>query len=108
MDDLEKDWKLKLRYGKLKTPFKHYIVIAKGIVGELEDGFSCPPGNAFMGMKIWASSEDESAEIVQSIGNQIGFSVTGNIEIFTSEPAQPPAENPFGYDINFTPFQENE
>jgi hypothetical protein len=43
------DWKLKLKFGKLKTPFRHYSVIAEGVVGELKDGFSCRPGSAFMG-----------------------------------------------------------
>ena len=105
MDDSQKDWKLKLRYGKLTTPYKHFTVIAEGIAGELEDGFSCPPGNAFIGMKVWASDYDEAGNMVQSIGEQIGFKVTGEIEIFDSTPEEPPEEKPYGYDINFTPFQ---
>ena len=99
-----KDWKLKLRYGKLTTPFRHYTVIAEGVVGKLAEGFSCPPGNAFMGMKTWASSTDESADMVTVIGRQIGFTVTGDIQIYDTEPSEPPRERPFGYDIQFTPF----
>jgi len=34
MDDSQKDRKLKLRYGKLTTPYKHFSVIAEGIAGE--------------------------------------------------------------------------
>lgn len=50
-DDADKNWKLRLRYGKLKTPYRHYTALAEGEVrGEL-DGFSYPPGPAFMGMK---------------------------------------------------------
>jgi hypothetical protein len=30
-----KDWKLKLRYGKIKIDFKHFTVLTDGIVGEL-------------------------------------------------------------------------
>ena len=56
-------WKLRLRYGRLQTPYSHYTVIAEGIVGELKHGFSCPPGHAFMGMKTWSTSADESADM---------------------------------------------
>jgi hypothetical protein len=108
MDDetADNDWKLKLRYGRLQTPFKHYTVIAEGVVGELADGFSCRPGSAFMAMKTWASSADESADMVRVIGGKIGFQVTGDTEVYATEPTQPPRVNPFGYDINFTPFGE--
>ena len=100
----EPDWKLKLRYGKLSTPFKHFTVIADGDAGELIDGFSCPIGPAFMSMKTWSSNSDESADMIVSIGKQIGFTVTGKIEIYEAEPDQPPGENPHGYAIKFTPY----
>ena len=100
----EKDWKLKFRYGKLETPYQHFTAIAEGIVGELAAGFSCPKGNAFMAMKTWASSSGESADMVKVIGAQIGFTVTGRINIYVSEPTQPPNDKPLGYDIKFTPF----
>ena len=102
--DSEKDWKLKLKYGKLTTPYKHYTLIAHGVVGSLVDGFECREGNAYMGIKVWATSEDEAFDMIQSIGDQIGFSVTGKIELLETDPEQRPAEEPFGYDINFTPF----
>lgn len=107
-EQTDKDWKLKLRYGKLTTPFHHYTAIAEGVVGELTDGFSCPPGAAFMAIKTWASSTDESGDMVATIGKQIGFTVTGAIQIYETEPEQPPRDNPFGYDIYFTPFDANE
>jgi hypothetical protein len=103
-DAPETDWKLKLRYGRLKTPYRHFTVIAEGLVGVLAEGFSCPPGSAFMGMKAWSSSPDESADMAQSIGREIGFTVTGRIQIYDTEPQQPPRERPYGYDIHFTPF----
>jgi hypothetical protein len=104
MGELEKDWKLKLKYGKLATPYKHFTIIAPGEVNELSGGFECPKGNAFMGMKIWAESFEQAADVFQSIGNQIGFKTTGDLELFESDPIEPPDENPFGYDIKFTPF----
>ena len=105
-DAADEDWKLKLRYGRLRTPFKHYTAIAEGVVGELAEGFACRPGTAFMAMKTWASSADESADMVRVIGEQIGFRVTGHTRVYDTEPTQPPRPNPFGYDINFTPFDE--
>ena len=67
MEENEKDWRLKLRYGKLETPYKHFTVIAEGEVDELKDGFECPEGSAFMAMKIWAESHEESFDVYQSI-----------------------------------------
>lgn len=103
---MEKDWKLKLKYGKLKTPYKHYTVLGDGIVGELIDGFECRPGPAWMGMKTWAESSDESADMIQVIGKKIGFEITGKIEVFETDPTEPPKENPYGYGITFTPYEQ--
>jgi hypothetical protein len=100
------DWKLKLRYGKIKTSYKHFTVLGAGVAGELVEGFSCPKGNAWMGMKVWATSTEEAGDMIQAIGSDIGFEVTGDIEVYETEPVQPPQENPFGYDINFTPFEK--
>lgn len=106
MDNSEKDWKLKLRYGKLQTSYKHVTLIAEGIAGELSDGFECSPGSAYMGMKAWVSSDEEAADMIQAIGTQIGFEVTGDIQLYHTEPEEPPKDNPYGYDIKFTPFTE--
>src|SRR6476660_5047488 len=89
-----KDWKLDLRYGRLKTPYHHYTVFAEGVAGELSEGYSCPRGPAFMGMKTWASSEEESANMIQVFAKHVGFTVTGNIQVYSTEPSKPPSENP--------------
>lgn len=101
----ENDWKLKLRYGKGITPYTHYTVLAEGICEEMIDGFSCPRGNAIMGIKVCASDIDEPAYMVKNIGSQIGYEVTGEIQIYESEPEEPPRNNPHGYDIQFTPYE---
>jgi hypothetical protein len=54
MNESESNWKLKLRYGKLRTELSHFTVLADGIVTELPDGFSCRSGPAWMAMKAWA------------------------------------------------------
>ncbi|MEO8404914.1 MAG: hypothetical protein ABI480_09970 [Chitinophagaceae bacterium] len=103
---MENNWKLQLRYGKLQTAFKHRTLLAEGVANEMKEGFLCRPGPAFMGIKVWISSDEEAAEIIQSIGTKIGFEVTGDIQIFDTEPLQPPQDKPYGYDINFTPFEK--
>lgn len=104
----DKDWKLKFRYGKLSTPYRHYTAIAEGVAGELTDGFSCPPGDAFMSMKTWVSSTDECSAMAAAIGRQIGFTVTRAIQIYDTEPDLPPRDRPFAYDIGFQPFGGDE
>ena len=42
--------------------------------------------------------------MIRVIGEQIGFTVTGRILIYDTEPSEPPGENPHGYDIGFSPF----
>ena len=101
------NWKLELRYGRIVTPYKHFTAIADGVVGELQDGFECRPGPAVMSIKTWATDADESAHMARIIGQQIGFSATGKIEIYETEAEQPPGENPHGYDINFVPYNED-
>ena len=101
------DWKLNLRYGKLTTPYSHYTALAEGRMERANNDFGAPLGPAWMGMKMWASSADESADMIESIGRHIGFSVTGKIQVYATEAVQPPRENPFGYDIKFTPFKDD-
>lgn len=101
----ESNWKLKYKYGINKTSYNHYTVLARGVGKNIEKGFNCPDGNAVMAMKIWSTTYEEAADVFQSIGTQIGFTTTGDIEIFDSEPEEPPQENPSGYNINFTPFK---
>lgn len=107
MSEDDQDWKLKLRYGRVATPFEHFTVIAEGEVGTLTDGFECRPGCAFMGMKVWAMSTSQADDMIQSIGGQIGFRVAGRIQVNETEPTQPPKDRPYGYDIQFTPFEKH-
>lgn len=98
------DWKLRLRYGKDATSFQHFSLIADGVAGHLVEGFECRPGPAVMSMKVWASDADEAADMIVSIGRQIGFEVTGKIDIYETAPDQPPREHPHGYAIGFVPY----
>ena len=105
MADDTTDWKLKLRYGKLTTPFTHFSLIADGLVREaLRPGFECPVGRAYMAMSVWASDEDEAFDMIQQIGADIGFVCDGDIQLYDTPPDQPPRDAPFGYGIAFTPY----
>lgn len=102
-----KNWKLKLRTGKLITPFKHFTLIADGFVdSELRDGLYCPLGNAMMGMSAWATSANEAIDLISMIAQKIGFIIDGEIEVYDSEPKEPPKDTVFGYDINFIPYSD--
>jgi hypothetical protein len=103
MNDKYKNWKLKLRYGKLRTPYKHFTAITKGTV---EESSTFSPGNAFMGIKMWAATYDDAADLVESVARQVCFTITGKIELFDTEPQEPPREDAYGYDVDFTYFQE--
>jgi len=100
------NWKLQLKYGKIQSPYSHFTVLADGEVGELNPDFKCRKGKAWMGMKIWSSSSEQSVEMVESIGQDIGFNVTGKIMVYKTQPNQPPRENPYAYEITFTPYGE--
>lgn len=99
------DWKLKLRYGTLQTPYAHFTVLADGVAGELSGGYACRPGRAWMSMRAWATSAEESIDMAKGIADEIGFDVDGRVEVYETEPEQPPGDRPRGYDIMFTPYQ---
>jgi hypothetical protein len=105
MSEGHRDWKLKLRHGHLTTPFTHFTVMAEGVAGTLSDGFECCPGSAIMTMKVWAMSAEQAAEMITSIGGRIGFRVASGIDVYVTEPTDAPQEQPYGYDIRFTPFE---
>ncbi len=103
-EETHPSWKAQLRYGKIQTTLRHFTALAEGTAGKLPEGFVCRPGHAFMAMKTWASSAGQSADMIRAIGERIGFKVTGDIQIYETEPHLPPREKPHGYDIKFTPF----
>jgi hypothetical protein len=107
-DSDDRDWKLKLRYGQLQTTFSHFTVLADGVAGDLKDGFECRRGPAIMAMKTWAESVDQSADMIRAIGRQVGFAVTGDVQVYETEPESPPRATPHGYDIRFTPFDADQ
>lgn len=106
MFDKLKNWKLKLRYGKLKTPFLHFTVMLDGIVTDkIDKKFSCPQGLAWMGIKVWAKDVDEAGDVAHAIALDLGFQ-PNRVMVYSTEPKQPPRGIPSGYDAQFTPYSE--
>jgi hypothetical protein len=103
---IAKDWKLKLRYGKLKTPYQHFTIIVPVIINEFIEDFSAQPGKAYAGIKMWATDIDEAIDLTCSLAKHTGFEITGKIEVHKTDPVQPPGNNPNAYDINFSYYQE--
>jgi hypothetical protein len=98
------DWKLKLRYGKLTTDFTHYTIIADGKVVKNNADYNTSLGPAFMAMKVWAKDIDNANDVIVAVGKHLGFNVAGKLEVFKTDPQQAPKDHPYGYDINFTPY----
>jgi hypothetical protein len=96
--------RLRLRYGPLGTLRRHYTAIAEGVVQTLAEGFPCRPGSAYMGINLWASSLEQSVDMVRVIGRRIGFAVTGTVQVYETEPHEPATDSARGYGITFTPF----
>ena len=105
MSEDDADWKLKLRYGKTTTPYSHFTLFADGQATQENSDYSIMPGPYIMALKVWATDHSEATNMIIEIGGMLKFRVTGKIEIFTSEPEQPPGDNPSAYGANFTAYK---
>ena len=103
----DKDWKLKLRYGKIKTPYQHFTAIAQGVVVTSDNSLQCPAGPAMITIRTWATDAAQSAQIIQFFGSELGYEITEDIQIYETDPERPPKDQPYGYGINVTPFEND-
>jgi len=44
--------------------------------------------------------------MIEAFSPQLGFRVTGRIQIYETEPSEPPRDKPFGDGIGFTPYEK--
>ncbi|KCZ92980.1 hypothetical protein [Hyphomonas johnsonii] len=103
-DDAPADWKLKLRYGQTTTDYSHFAVIADGAIVEPNADMNTQLGPCVLSLKAWATDADECADMLVAIANQVGFKIAEKIDIYATEPDEPPKDKPFGYDLRFTPY----
>ncbi len=62
-----------------------------------------------MGIKVWAIDCGMAIDMARVIGEDIGFKVKqshDSILVYDTAPEEPPSDNPYGYDIKFTPYTE--
>ena len=90
------------------TNFTHYTMLADGEVFEPNADFHTECGRYIMAMKVWAKDADQAADMIVAIGQRLGFKPDGELQVFVTEPEEPADEQPFGYDINFTSYSEDE
>jgi hypothetical protein len=102
--DFLKNWKLKLRYGRLKTNFRHYTLLADGEIATPNADYRTEVGPAVFGMKVWAPNIDEAVDMIRVIGRHLGFLPLGHIQVYETEPDEPPRQQPHGYHLKFIPY----
>jgi hypothetical protein len=103
--DVPHDWKLLYQNGTLNTRFKHYSVIADGVAGRAAEEFRGKPGPAFLGMKVWASSSEEAAHMFRLFAERTSFTIKGKVDVYDTEPSEPPRDEPHAYGIKFTSYR---
>ena len=89
-------WKLLYRLGLLRTPYRHFTASARGT----KDGEA-----AVLSMSSWAPSKEVAADMVEVIGRELGFLVTGSVDVRENgHPAEPPPQkNPSAYGLSIIP-----
>ena len=103
---LPADWKALYQSGRLETPYRHYAVIMNGVAGRKAADFGAKPGPAFMGMKIWASSSAEAAQMARSYAERASFTIRGEIEVYATDPTEPPRDEPYAYSVKVTSYKK--
>jgi len=90
------------------TGFTHFTLLADGEVFEANAEFDTEPGRYIMAMKAWAKDVEEAAEMIVEIGQRLGFRLDGELQVFITDPEEPEEAEPFGYDVQFTSYEEDE
>ncbi|MBX4948215.1 hypothetical protein HJA95_01070 [Rhizobium binae] len=54
----------------------------------------------FFSIQAWAS-DNETIDMVVTIGREVGLNASGRIHVHSTEPQQPPLDAPHAYGLNF-------
>ena len=90
------------------SEFKHFSLVAGG---DTMEGHAVPDGRvgpSVMSLKVWASSVEEAVEVIISIGNEVGFKIEQNVEVFRSKATQMARDETFAYDVRVVPCEDGE
>lgn len=88
------------------SDFKHFSIVAGG---DTMDGHQIPDGRigpSVMSMKVWAASVEEAVDVIIAIGNEIGFKIEENVEVFRSKATEMARDEAFAYNVRVTPCVE--
>ena len=90
------------------TDFTHYTLLADGHVIAPNVDFGIEPGPCIMSMKVWARDVEQAADMIVDIGKQLGFHADGELQVFVSDPEEPVEDQPYGYDVQFTAYSDED
>lgn len=90
------------------TDLTHYTLLADGEVFAPNADFGTEPGPCIMAMKVWAKDPEQAADIIVAVGEQLGFRPDGELQVFVSAPEAPEEDEPFGYDVQFTSYEDDD
>ena len=90
------------------TDLTHFTTLADGEVREPNREFETEPGRYIMAMKVWAKDAEQAADMIVAIGERLGFHPDGELQVFVTEPEEPADDQPYGYDIQFTSYSEED
>lgn len=90
------------------SEFKHFSLVAGG---DTMEGHSVPDGRvgpSVMSMKVWAASVEEAVDVIISIGNEVGFKIDQNVEVFRSKATEVARDEPFAYDVRILSVEDGQ
>ncbi len=101
-----KDWKLRLRYGQISTPYTHSTALIDVEVSKPtpENGAKCI-GPAWLGIKLWATGKDKACDMADLFAHHFDCEPR-EIHPYDTPPEEPPRENPYGYGLTLTSYQD--
>ncbi|WP_156807954.1 hypothetical protein [Henriciella marina] len=90
------------------SEFKHFSLVAGG---DIMEGHAVPNGRigpSVLSLKVWAASVEEAVDVVIAIGNEVGFKIEENVEVFRSKATQIAGDEAFAYDVKIVPCEEDD
>jgi hypothetical protein len=93
-------WRLKLRYGRLKTAFSHHAILMDGV----PDAAVQSDMRGFFAISIWAPSSDEAIAMARCAAETMGFRPDGRTYVYAAEPREPPLARPHGYGVTISRY----
>ena len=85
--------------------FNHYALIADGAVVDSRPAYQTSPGPCILSMKVWAESVEQAVDMMCSVGDESGFQIADKVEVITTEPDRPAADDPYAYDVKFSSYR---